>query len=394
MIISIVGSLLSFYNNNMVKMNDTSDVNMELSKFTARMIAETKEAGNEIAEITGSTIRFKNGNVYTYQDNRIYENTMVVSQYVKDYLASLEVDGSKQILRIHIVLQKGETEITNNLTYVIEETNGEVAMGPTYIINNAGDITVKAESESITITIGDSNNIEQYFTYTTNGNLPIASVKYIDTSNNDKEITNTNSLALGIHQIKCIVTNAKGDSVSEIITIVVEKEPGVYGNVYKLSDTEYHLVLNKTGRIAQGYTQEQLIHSTENIVNGLTKNYWTDLGVNTNITKAIIEETIYPTSTYAYFYNLLSMKEIEGMRNMDTKNVTDMCIMFDFCSSLTSIDVTGFNTANVTNMAQMFGHCSSLTSIDLSSFDTRKVENLGWMFHTCRKFDGDRCKWL
>ena len=155
-IIAMVGSLLSFYNNNMVKMNDTSDVNMELSKFTARMMAETKDAGNEISEVTGNTIKFKNGNVYTYQDNRIYENTMVVSQYVKDYLASLEVDGSKQILRIHIVLQKGETETTNNLTYVIEETNEQVAMGPTYVIEKEGTLA----TENVTIKPREDSNIQ------------------------------------------------------------------------------------------------------------------------------------------------------------------------------------------------------------------------------------------
>ena len=220
-IIAMVGSLLSFYNNNMVKMNDTSDVNMELSKFTARMIAETKEAGNEISEVTGSTIKFKNGNVYTYQDNRIYENTMVVSQYVKDYLASLEVDGSKQILRIHIVLQKGETETTNNLTYVIEEAKGQVAMGPTYVINNAGDITVSAKQGKVSITEGESKDIAQYFTYTTNGNLPMSSIRYTNVSKNDAEINNTNTLTIGTYEIKCTVTNAKGVSASETMTLTV-----------------------------------------------------------------------------------------------------------------------------------------------------------------------------
>ncbi|MDY3026021.1 MAG: BspA family leucine-rich repeat surface protein, partial [Candidatus Faecivicinus sp.] len=53
------------------------------------------------------------------------------------------------------------------------------------------------------------------------------------------------------------------------------------------------------------------------------------------------------------------------------------------CSSLTSLDVSGFDTSNVTIMSWMFAGCSSLTSLDVSSFDTSKVTNMWWMFDGC-----------
>ena len=69
--------------------------------------------------------------------------------------------------------------------------------------------------------------------------------------------------------------------------------------------------------------------------------------------------------------------------NVDTSNVTDMNSMFYGCSSLISLDLSGFNTSNVTNMSCMFGNCSNLTSLDLSGFSTSNVTNMLMMFDCC-----------
>ena len=63
--------------------------------------------------------------------------------------------------------------------------------------------------------------------------------------------------------------------------------------------------------------------------------------------------------------------------------VTNMADMFNSCSSLTSLDLSGWNTSNVTNMNDMFGGCSSLTSLDLSHFDTSNVTNMIAIFANC-----------
>ena len=67
----------------------------------------------------------------------------------------------------------------------------------------------------------------------------------------------------------------------------------------------------------------------------------------------------------------------------DTSNVTSMSSMFDQCSALTSLDLSGFDTSNVTDMSYMFNQCSALTSLDLTGFDTSKVTNMYAMFTTC-----------
>ena len=60
-----------------------------------------------------------------------------------------------------------------------------------------------------------------------------------------------------------------------------------------------------------------------------------------------------------------------------------MYYVFNNCSKLTSLDVSGFDTSNVTGMYSMFRDCSALTSLDVRGFDTSKVTKMGYMFQNC-----------
>ena len=89
------------------------------------------------------------------------------------------------------------------------------------------------------------------------------------------------------------------------------------------------------------------------------------------------------TSTASWFYGMTNLTTIDGIHYLNTSNVTNMRDMFSSCSSLTSLDVSGFNTQNVTDMYGMFYNCSSLKSLDLSHFDTSNVLNMQSMFNNC-----------
>ena len=72
-----------------------------------------------------------------------------------------------------------------------------------------------------------------------------------------------------------------------------------------------------------------------------------------------------------------------NLSSFNTSNVTIMSNMFNACKSLTNLDLSSFNTSNVTGMNSMFSSCSSLTSLDLSNFNTAKVTNMYSMFFRC-----------
>ena len=57
----------------------------------------------------------------------------------------------------------------------------------------------------------------------------------------------------------------------------------------------------------------------------------------------------------------------------DTRNVTDMKMMFFRCIHLKEIDLTNFNTENVISMESMFNECYQLKHLNISSFNTKKV---------------------
>ena len=136
-IAAIISVAVSFYNKNVLTMNDTSDVNMEFNKFDTKMVQETKTAGNQVETVTTNTIKFTSGNTYTFQDNRIYQNEIVVSNYVKEFIAKLETEGSKQILKIYILFGKGQIEVVKNLSYVVEGVEELVGGSATIVVQGS-----------------------------------------------------------------------------------------------------------------------------------------------------------------------------------------------------------------------------------------------------------------
>ncbi len=91
----------------------------------------------------------------------------------------------------------------------------------------------------------------------------------------------------------------------------------------------------------------------------------------------------------ALFNNCESLKSVD-MSMFDTSNVTVFAQVFEVCSSLESIKgLENWNTAKGNDFSEMFSGCSSLTELNLSGFDTTNaystvntypgVENWGFL---------------
>ena len=118
-----------------------------------------------------------------------------------------------------------QVEVTENCTVTARVSNSEEVTSSSITISNIDKanpiVTVVTEGEE-TIEEGTSNEISSYFTYSANGVAEITSVKYTDTSDGNKNVTNTNTLAVGTHIIKCTVTKETGLEANETKTIIVE----------------------------------------------------------------------------------------------------------------------------------------------------------------------------
>ena len=115
--------------------------------------------------------------------------------------------------------------------------------------------------------------------------------------------------------------------------------------------------------------------------------YKSDGYANANIIKKVVFDASFanarPTSCYKWFYDCTNLTTIEGIEYLNTENVTNMFLMFNGCSSLTTLNLSNFDTQNVTNMSGMFSDCSALTTLDISNFNTQNVTDMRSMFSNC-----------
>ena len=121
--------------------------------------------------------------------------------------------------------------------------------------------------------------------------------------------------------------------------------------------------------------------------NGAGQRAWD--GYKNNIQTVVFDESFANctiTSTSHWFYSSVNSRltTITGLENLKTDNVTDMSHMFEYCTELTSLDLSGFNTSKVTDMSRMFYYCSSLTTIYAGDgWSTNSVTEGSEMFTGC-----------
>lgn len=118
---------------------------------------------------------------------------------------------------------------------------------------------------------------------------------------------------------------------------------------------------------------------------------WTTDFKNYNITKVIIKNKLIPKHTIFWFKDLKNVKTIEGLENIDLKNVKDMTGMFSGCTSLTSLDLSSFNMKNVETTNGMFANCINLKTIYVNSktWELSKVNDSEFMFYNTTSIVGE-----
>ena len=161
---------------------------------------------------------------------------------------------------------------------------------------------------------------------------------------------------------------------------ISEYEQSQVSKVYVMIYEDGEMVFNSTGNKDN---TRNIIYDGSN--NDISEVNFIDEGVpynnyRTQITKVTFEDKIVPRYTARWFLYCSNLTSIENIEFLDTSIVVNMKQMFGACSSLTSLDLSGFDTSNVTDISGMFGVCSSLTSLDLSSFDTSNVTDMSQMF--------------
>ena len=84
-----------------------------------------------------------------------------------------------------------------------------------------------------------------------------------------------------------------------------------------------------------------------------------------------------------------TFERCKALRTFDASNMTTssklkvMNHVFSECSSLTRLDLSGWNVSGVTTMYRGFNKCTSLATLDVSTWNTPSVTNLAEAFNEC-----------
>lgn len=149
---------------------------------------------------------------------------------------------------------------------------------------------------------------------------------------------------------------------------------GSYGNITWVIDAAGKLTVEGTGEFGT-------------LTAGNSGNYgrapWESWKSSIKTAQIDISET---TDASFMFQGCSKLTSID-LSGFDTAKVTNMSGMFMQCYALESINFGDFNTSSVTDMRRMFDECRQLKIIDLNKFDTSKVTDMSYMFNGCNKLD-------
>ncbi len=98
-----------------------------------------------------------------------------------------------------------------------------------------------------------------------------------------------------------------------------------------------------------------------------------------------------PKSCYKWFSGFSALKSIDGMaENLNTSAVTNMDYMFNGCTSLVVIDISGIKLQTSVSTDNMFNGCSSLTTIKIGDiWDSGRISSGDNMFAGCESIIGN-----
>lgn len=78
-----------------------------------------------------------------------------------------------------------------------------------------------------------------------------------------------------------------------------------------------------------------------------------------------------------------ALTAISGTNLLDCSNVTSLRLTFNYCSLLTTIDVSNWNVSNVAEFRATFQNCTALTTLDVSNWNTSGCTDIQFMFNKC-----------
>lgn len=107
------------------------------------------------------------------------------------------------------------------------------------------------------------------------------------------------------------------------------------------------------------------------------EDYWAE--IRGEVQTVTFESEIKPANTRYWFSAFTELKTINNLKYLNMTYATDMEGMFEYCTSLTSLDLSMLNTSNVVNMTNLFRYSEAIATLDISNFDMTNTRYTDYM---------------
>lgn len=121
LLIGTIATFSSFFFSNIGLIKTQQNYAPEFNKFSMFFVEDVKN--NKNAEVTKNTIKFENGTIYQYNNNKIYRNGIVITEKVDDLTFSLSKSSvastTKQIITVKVTIE-GQLNSPTGIEYVLK----------------------------------------------------------------------------------------------------------------------------------------------------------------------------------------------------------------------------------------------------------------------------------
>ncbi|MBR3327593.1 MAG: BspA family leucine-rich repeat surface protein [Atopobiaceae bacterium] len=111
---------------------------------------------------------------------------------------------------------------------------------------------------------------------------------------------------------------------------------------------------------------------------------WADVAAN--VKRVIVDESFAsfsPVTMVGWFAGCSALKEVVGLGRVNTSAVTSAARLFEGCTSLTDLDLSGFVLSAVTDLSAFARGCYALEHVNLADLDVSQATSTARFFEGC-----------
>ena len=220
---------------------------------------------------------------------------------------------------------------------------------------------------------------------------------YIDNNNIIKPICSFTYKPLGLlfNLMNDIVDNKTASAIDKL-NIMYKELLGSHNNFDNENIPDYYITPWDPSNYNNLQICLEMTQETLNNVIGQESN-GSDVNINVSNSRYTTENIVVNQNGTDRYFKIITFEKfptrvlfrggnyIKKVIHMcNTSDITDMGLMFYYCTNLIEVNTNNWDIYKVTDMNQMFYGCELLEELDVSKWNTYRVQDFSKMFYNCK----------